>query len=265
MIMNSGASSLTTFPLPLTPNTTPLQTLSYNLTNRPAPKPQQDASHPHQVLLDPTGKYLISPDLGMDLIHVYAVDASSGWLAECKGVEFPAGSGPRHGFFTSEGEQTRLYTVSELGGELTVFHVSYPAYGCPAFHKVQSTIPYPNGMLPSGATPAGIQIRGKDVYVSLRSDQSYPGIESDSIATSFINDDGTATFHSLTPSYGKVPRTLVVNDAGDLVAIGNQASASVVVVRRLETGELGEVVGRVLVGETGTVGTAEGLSSVVWG
>jgi len=58
---------------------------------------------------------------------------------------------------------------------------------------------------------------------------------------------------------------LVVNDAGDLVAVGNQASASVVVVRRLETGGLGEVVGRVLVGETGAVGAAEGLSSVVWG
>jgi len=208
----------------------------------------------------------------MDLIHVYAVNAATGRLTECRGVEFPAGSGPRHGFFTSEGGETRLYTVSELSGELTVFSVNYPTYtgystyGCPAFHKIQSTIPYPNGTLPSGTTPAGIQIKEKDIYISLRSDQSFPAIESDSIATLFINpSDGTATFHSLTPSYGNVPRTLVVNDAGDLVAVGNQASASVVVVRRLETGGLGEVVGRVLVGETGAVGAAEGLSSVVWG
>lgn len=203
----------------------------------------------------------------MDLIHVYTVNASTGWLTEGESVEFPAGSGPRHGFFTSDGEggETRLYTVSELSGELTVFNVRYSTYWCPTFHKIQSIIPYPNGTLPSGATPAGIQIRDDNIYISLRSDQSYPGIESDSIATLFINNDGTATFHSLTPSYGKVPRTLVVNDAGDLVAIGNQASASVVVVKRLESGELGEVVGRVLVGETGTVGEAEGLSSVVWG
>lgn len=203
----------------------------------------------------------------MDLIHVYTVNASTGWLAEGEAVDFPAGSGPRHGFFTSDGEggETRLYTVSELSGELTIFNVSYSADRHPTFHKIQSIIPYPNGALPSGATPAGIQIREGDIYISLRSDQSYPDIESDAIATLFINDDGTATFHSLTPSYGKVPRTLIVNDAGDLVAIGNQASASVVVVRRLETGELGEVVGRVLVGETGEVGEAEGLSSVVWG
>lgn len=206
----------------------------------------------------------------MDFIHVYSIGKGDGLLRECEGVEFPAGSGPRHGVFTSvpaEGgeKRTMLYTVSELGGELTVFTVEYPSQECPRFHKVQTIIPYQGGQLPDGATPSAVQMKGNNIYISLRSDQSYPQIESDAIATLTINADGTVSFHNLTPSYGKVPRTMVVNDAGDLVAIGNQASASVVVVKRLESGELGEAVGSLVVGEAGRVGEAEGLSSVIWG
>lgn len=77
--------------------------------------------------------------------------------------------------------------------------------------------------------------------------------------------DGTVSVRGRSPAFGKVPRTLAVNRAGDLVAIGNQASATVAVVKRdVETGDLGEQVAILQVGEPGTVGTAEGLSSVIW-
>ena len=76
---------------------------------------------------------------------------------------------------------------------------------------------------------------------------------------------GLMTLRNTTPAYGKVPRTFAINRAGDLVAIGNQASATVVIVRRdRETGNLGEQVAILQVGEPGKVGTAEGLSSVIW-
>ena len=260
---------MTTFSLPLHEKDSPLQTFRYNLTGRPAPRPEQDGSHPHQVLLAPTGDFIISPDLGMDLIHVFAIDKANGTLEECERILFPAGSGPRHGKFvpSKTDGKTILYPVSELSAEITAFTVeSSKEGGCPNFHRIQTTYPYPDGKKPpNGAAPAGIQAYDGNIYVSLRYDQSFPEIKSDGIVNLVQNADDTVSVRNLTPSYGKVPRTLVVNDAGTLVAIGNQASATVVVVERLQNGDLGQAIGSVSVGEQGTVGKTEGLSSVIWG
>ena len=158
-----------------------------------------------------------------------------------------------------------LYTVSELGGNLIAFSVDYEdgKDGCPVFNETQSIIPYKDGKLPEGATPAGIMIKGGFIYVSMRCDQGFA--PSDSMVTLTRADDGTVAFRDLTPSYGKVARTFVINKAGDLVAIGNQASSDVAIVsRNVETGKLGDKVASLEVGEPGTVGQAEGLSSVIW-
>lgn len=245
-----------------------MQTFPYKLSH-PSPKPQQDASHPHQVLLDPTGSFILVPDLGADIIRVNAIDKASGKLRTCPEIPFKAGSGPRHGvFWTGESGkkgETMLYTVSELGGNLTAFSVDYDhgKDGCPVFNEVQSMVPYKDGNLPKGATPSGIMLKGGLIYVSIRSDQGFA--PSDSMVTLTRADDGTVAFRDDSPSYGKVPRTFVINKAGDLVAIGNQASSNVVIVSRdVESGKLGEKVASLQVGEPGTVGQPEGLSSVIW-
>lgn len=245
-----------------------MQTFPYKLAH-PSPKPQQDASHPHQVLLDPTGSFILIPDLGADIIRVNAIDKASGKLRTCPEIPFKAGSGPRHGvFWTGEDEEdeTMLYTVSELGGYFIGFSVDYDDGkddGCPVFNETQSIIPYKDGKLPEGATPSGIKIEGGFIYVSIRSDQGFA--PNDSMVTLTRAEDGTVAFRDLTSSYGKVPRTFVINKAGDLVAIGNQASSNVVIVSRdVESGKLGDKVASLQVGEPGKVGQAEGLSSVIW-
>ena len=262
---NSGGSALSTFTLPLQNNQNPLQTFPNKLPH-PSPKPQQDASHPHQVLLDPTGSFILVPDLGADIIRVNAIDKASGKLRSCPEIPFKAGSGPRHGVFWTgeEDEETMLYTVSELGGNFIGFSVDYDGDdGCPVFNETQSIIPYKDGKLPEGATPSGIKIEGGFVYVSIRSDQGFA--PNDSMVTLTRAEDGTVAFRDLTSSYGKVPRTFVINKAGNLVAIGNQASSNVVIVSRdVESGKLGDKVASLQVGEPGTVGQAEGLSSVIW-
>lgn len=78
--------------------------------------------------------------------------------------------------------------------------------------------------------------------------------------------NGTVTYRDLTSSHGTVPRTFEINKAGDLVAIGNQASSNVAIVKRdPQSGKLGDQVANVQVGQPGKVGTAEGLSSLIWG
>jgi 6-phosphogluconolactonase (cycloisomerase 2 family) len=57
----------------------PLQNFTFN--NPPGLVPtRQDNSHIYQALVDTTGQYILFPDLGADLVHVYCVDPNTGSL-----------------------------------------------------------------------------------------------------------------------------------------------------------------------------------------
>ncbi|KAJ5579473.1 uncharacterized protein N7459_005458 [Penicillium hispanicum] len=285
-IAHYGGSALSTFALPLRDNAPALQAFHFNMTHRGAVA-QQDAPHPHEVFLDPTGSFVISPDLGADLLRVYSIDGTTGQLHHCPSVNVTFGSGPRHGVFWTDDTnnatdaearrgssthqrqlaavgKTMMYLVNEIGGTMMAFDVAYARSGCLDFQATQTLVPYTNHSMPQGATPAGIRMIGDAFYVSIRSDQGFA--PNDSMVT--LNRSprhGAVSLRNRTPAYGKVPRTFVINRAGDLVAIGNQASATVVIVRRdRETGNLGEELAVLQVGEPGTIGAAEGLSSVIW-
>ncbi|KAI4195108.1 MAG: hypothetical protein LQ350_007386 [Teloschistes chrysophthalmus] len=94
------AWALTTYVVdPLTAALIPYQ--SFNFTQA-APGPlanRQKAPHPHQVLLDPFGKYLVIPDLGSDLLRIFYFNRSSLTINERPSVPVAKGSGPRHGVF----------------------------------------------------------------------------------------------------------------------------------------------------------------------
>jgi 6-phosphogluconolactonase (cycloisomerase 2 family) len=226
----------------------------------------------------------------MDLLHVYAIDSATGHLSRCPSVNITFGSGPRHGVFWTDGTgteqwwasagsgdpqrqrhmwapvgKTLMYLVNEIGGTMMVFDVAYSRSGCMSFYKKQTLVPYTNGSMPEAASPSEIRQIGDTFYVSVRSDGRFPGKNDSMVTLDHSPRSGLMTLRNTTPAYGKVPRTFAINRAGDLVAIGNQASATVVVVRRdRETGNLGEQVAILQVGEPGKVGTAEGLSSVIW-
>lgn len=201
----------------------------------------------------------------MDLLHVHSLDPKNGVLSDCESLEFPAGSAPGHAAFGSG----VLYTVSE-GGELGVFTIGYEdqirnhGQACPTFEKIQTIKPnyHPETEHPTTTTntaTSDIQIHDNTIYITIHdTPHPYASIESDAVATFFVNADGTVSFHNVTPSYGKGPRAVDVSEDEQLVAIANEESASVVVVKRLDGGELGEAVGRILLG-------GEGLRSVVWG
>ena len=238
--------------------------------------------------MDPTGSFVVSPDLGADLLRIYSIDGESGKLHECPSVNITFGFGPRHGVFWSDGTsdqkhsrddqtghasdsrqaqavgKTMMYLANEIGGTVDVFDVTYARSGCLSFEKIQTMVPYTNGVMPKGATPAEIRLIDDTLYVSIRSDQGFAPSDS-MVALDRSPRTGTVKFRQKTPSYGKVPRTVAINRAGDLVAIGDQASSNVAIVRRdRKTGNLGEKIATLQVGEPGQVGTAEGLSSVIW-
>ncbi|KAG7113669.1 6-phosphogluconolactonase like protein [Verticillium longisporum] len=265
-----GTARIVTRALPLTPTSQPLQQVTFTIP-APGPNPRQDAPHPHAVFTDPTGAFLLTADLGSDRIHVFAIDAETGLLTQCPAGEAIPGDGPRHGVFWSPSNDTEasvLLTINELSNSVTSWEVTYEG-GCLGLQQIESLSTLPDGVVPRmGAKAAEIRVRDNFVYASNRNDGSF-GEKEDSIALYEIglNGEGRAElqFVEISSAHSWFPRTFDINAAGDLVAVGGQTSAEVVVLERnITTGRLGAAVAAVRVGALGTANNEDGVSAVIW-
>ncbi|KAI0378537.1 putative isomerase YbhE [Hypomontagnella monticulosa] len=262
-------STLTTYELPLTSTSAVLQRQKFNMT-APGPNARQNAPHPHAAQLDPTGKHLIVPDLGADLIRVFSIDSSTGKLTVCApGVADP-GDGPRHGTWWAPKEGSTdgqmLYTVNELGNSVTAWAVSYAESGCMKLDKKQTLSTYAAGTTaPLGSKAAEVHVAGNFLYAANRADQTF-GPQNDSLAVYSIDaETGAITWLEATPAHAWFPRTFSINKAGDLVAVGGQTSSNVAIISRdVKTGKLGDVVADVKIATPGRPQEEDGLSAVVW-
>ncbi|KAF2642980.1 putative isomerase YbhE [Massarina eburnea CBS 473.64] len=211
----------------------------------------QTTSHVHHSILDPTGKYLVFPDLGLDAIHVFCIDPTTGKLTAHDDIKDATGSGPRHGVFWKSGKDTYFFLVHEINNKITSFKVEYLAKGGLGFTKVDEQSTYGPKDEPFGAA-GEIQISPDQKFI-LASNRNVTlsnipnpdpsnstQIASDSIATFQPQADGKLKFVELAPSGGKFPRHFSLNKDGSLVAVGNQNSFSVdIYARDVKTGKLG--------------------------
>ncbi|OTA95666.1 hypothetical protein M434DRAFT_20085 [Hypoxylon sp. CO27-5] len=168
------------------------------------PNPAQGAHHPHQALLDPTGRFFVIPNLGGDTVLV--LDGKDDKYEITGNATLPTGTGPRHGGFITSGD-THYYTLaSELSNELFLFELSYPGDTI-AFKQVQVQSTY-GADPPANATSAAagelvVAANQKDVYVSNR----ISGNETDSIAHFvFKSDPASLDFAETVSTGGLRPR-----------------------------------------------------------
>jgi 6-phosphogluconolactonase (cycloisomerase 2 family) len=283
LISCSTPSTLTTYALPLKPGpdapfTVPLQIETFSIP-KPGPNERQDRPHPHQVLLDPTGKFILIPDLGADAIHIFAINATTGHLSACPDVRTAPGDGPRHGeWWSAKGNTTSsnglmLFTVNELGNSVSSWNVIYRK-GCLDLSKLQRISTFADGKVPAatvynGASfpPKAAELRIVDsfLYAANRNDKLF-GDQTDSLATYTIDPlTGKLTWVEATSAYAFYPRSFSINKAGTLVAVGGQTSSSIsIIARDTVTGKLGSLITSLQVGSLGTYTNEDGLSSVVW-
>src|SRR3954470_9662808 len=73
-------------------------------------------AHAHQVVNDPTGRWVLSVDLGADSVYVYGFEA--GKLSLHQQLKLPSGAGPRHLAFHPNGRFA--YILQEPRAEITV-------------------------------------------------------------------------------------------------------------------------------------------------
>ncbi|KAF8848645.1 3-carboxy-cis,cis-mucoante lactonizing enzyme [Acephala macrosclerotiorum] len=252
-------SMITTHKLPLTSGASAFQTFTLTMSAK-RPNSRQDAPHPHETIVDPTGEYILTPDLGADLVRIYKIDAASGKPTACTPYTDTPGTGPRHATFWGK---NILYVRNELANSVHSFTVSYPLGGCLTLTKMQTLTTMPGGKaVPSGTKVGEVHVKDNFLYASNRRDLSFS--PNDSMA-SFSLDASGMTFQGLTSSGGTYPRTFQINQAGDLVVIGNRTTANVVVVKRdVSTGLLGPQVAGMRIGSVGQAENDNGLSAVLW-
>jgi len=255
-------SSLQTYSVDSTGNMELLQTFRFSMAG-PGPVPnRQEAPHPHGANLDPTGQYIVVPDLGADLVRVFAIDETTNILTEVTPLYAEPGSGPRHAVFSLDpisGEYV-FYLAGEIAATITAYRVHYePNQGGITFTMIPGAVynslgpghpvpPTTTGQSTGVTAEIAFSPDGEFLLVSNRRDLSfnpstrpisYP-IPSDSISTwTFAKgrSDGALDFLELFPAGGSYPRMFSLNRAGNLVAVGLQQSGRVVVMERdTETG-----------------------------
>ncbi|KAB8213104.1 Lactonase, 7-bladed beta-propeller-domain-containing protein [Aspergillus novoparasiticus] len=274
-VAHYGGTSISTWKIPFGDNeeVKPHEVFNFTLGN-PGPAPQ-DQARPHQVLVDPTESFLVSPDLGADLVRVFSIDKGTGKLTTCDPVPYREGSGPRFGAFvesqkdvhgrTLSGE-AMMYTVEELGGRLCSFRVSYmAAERCPTFKEISCVVPYPDSHLPTNTTTLSeIHASHESLHVSIRNSGEFGG--NDSIVTLKLASDNIVNQGAtLFPAGGVIPRTFSVNEKGDYVAVANQETSNVVIIERdPKSGTLLKEVASLRVGLLPQPGEWMGLSSIAW-
>ncbi|RAR07005.1 3-carboxymuconate cyclase [Stemphylium lycopersici] len=206
----------------------------------------------HQAVLDPTGKFMIFPSLGADLVRVYSIDASTGLLTEQEPLKSKTGYGPRHAVFWtgSESRTTYLFVLHELSSRIVSYKVDYPDCGGLSFTQVDEVSTYGNQPLPdrklSGAeivlSPCNNFLvasnrNGTIFSVDNADPKNSTQIPSDSLVTFKPTADGKLSFVQLAKSGGWFPRHFMLSKDGSMVAVANQLSHNVVIYSRdVETG-----------------------------
>ncbi|KAI1339386.1 putative isomerase YbhE [Xylariaceae sp. FL0016] len=206
--------------------------------------PDQTSHHPHQALLDPTGRYFIIPNLGGDAVLI--LDGKDDLFEITGSVSVASGSGPRHGGFIKSGDAYFYVVACELSSEVILFSMQYNSDNL-TLTEVQKQSTYGAAFPPANASSAAagelaVASNQKDVYISNR----LSGNATDSIAHFVFNGagtDGKATlqFADTVSSGGILPRMFSLGmDNEQTIFVANQAGDNglVALKRSNDTGSL---------------------------
>ncbi|KAG5957381.1 hypothetical protein E4U58_006121 [Claviceps cyperi] len=217
----------------------------------------QTQSHPHQAVLDPTGKYFLVNDLGRDKMYILDSTNDSFAIINYVPVE-PAGCGPRHGAFFPVGaaKATHYMVVCENTNLVKTYALKYGGAKGIEFYKAQSLSTFTTETPPDNARAAELIIAqdNKNVYVSNRFSSNngtdtiahfrIEGWSNDTTNDTDFNpwaNPVTLELVGLTSTRGKTPRMISLTDDGETLLVGNQdGGMAVVALKRNKNGTLDE-------------------------
>lgn len=178
-----------------------------------------DRTHAHMIEVDPTGRFVLHVDLGLDTIFVWAFDATTGKLTPARQhtVTLPPGDGPRHFHFHPNGRW--FYSIQEEGSTVALF--DYDGDTGTLTHR--QTLP----TLPPGYAGSNFC---SELLVSQDGRFAYVGNRlHDSIGIFQIEDKGTLKYLGEEWTRGNYPRSFSFDPTGAFLYCCNQRADHVTV------------------------------------
>lgn len=178
---------------------------------------EQKQAKPHFNPFDPSGRYVVVPDKGLDRIFSFAFTDGRLEPAAAPAAVAREASGPRHLAFHPQ--RPLAYVVNELDSTVTSYRFD-AASGALAPFQILSALPdsYAGNSRASGIA---IDAGGRFLYASNRG--------FDSIAVFAIDDaSGRLAFLGAPPSGGKTPRFFALSPDGRFLFVLNEDSDSIV-------------------------------------
>lgn len=191
---------------------------------------RQNESHAHWAGTSPDDRFVFVPDLGMDRVVIWKLDADKPSLTHHGFGVCPPGSGPRHMKFSPDG--SKIYVLNELALTITVFEfnaengVMTPVQTIPTLSeevKAKETF--------NSASEICVHASGKFIYAANRGH--------DSISVFRVNDAGQLTAVEVEAIHGGWPRNFNIDPTGRwLIAAGQDSNTATVFSIDAESGEL---------------------------
>ena len=180
-----------------------------------------DRTHAHMIQADPSGRFVLHVDLGLDKIFVWKFDEQKGVLTpgDPPAVSLPAGDGPRHFHFHPNGRW--FYSIQEEGSTIVFFDWD-AATGRLASRQTISTLP--RGFAGSNfCSEILVSDDGKFVYAGNRLH--------DSVGIFSIATNGTLKWVGDEWTRGNYPRSFNFDPTGQFFYCCNQRADNIAVFR----------------------------------
>lgn len=189
-----------------------------DLPGEPGPhRVEQKGSHPHEVVFDPSGRFVIAPDKGLDAIFVLGFDADAGVLSIHGKTKTREGAGPRHVVFAPG--KPFAYVVDELDSSVTAY----------AWDGAKGELT-PLQALPS--TPAAFTGDNRAAEIAISPDGRFVFVSNrghDSVGTFAVDPaSGVLAAVSWAKTGGRGPRFITTDPTGRFVYAANELTDSIV-------------------------------------
>jgi len=180
-----------------------------------------DVPHAHMIAADPSGRFVIHADLGLDQILVWKFDDQTGVLSpnDPHAVALPPGDGPRH--FAFHPNERWFYSLQEEGSTVVLF--DYDAgRGRLTSRRTLSSLP-PGFAGSNFCSEIMVSPDGRFVYAANRLH--------DGIAFFSIGKTGTLTFAGEEWTRGDYPRSFNFDPTGSFLYSCNQRADNITTFR----------------------------------
>lgn len=220
LVGNYGGGSLSILPIEKDGSLgAPTQTIKHE--GKSVNASRQEKPHVHSVNIAPNNTDVFVPDLGIDKIVTYKLDAKTGQLSAGTpaATKTADGAGPRH--FTIHPNGKWAYVIQELNATVTAYN--YAKGGLTEIQTI-STLPadYKGN---NSCADIHISADGKFLYGSNR---FYDHL----VVYSIDQKTGKLTYITNQPVEGKTPRNFMIDPSGKWVLVANQDSDNIVLFKR---------------------------------